>query len=61
MTVNDAVANVTTKYYLISRNGKILCINGENGGSYEDTEEVKHINIINNVCDGLPVITAIRI
>lgn len=61
MTVKEAIKNVTTKFYLISRDGKILCINGKNGGSYEMTEQIKHIDIINNICDGLPVITAIRI
>lgn len=61
MTVKEAVANVTTKFYLISRDGKILCINGMNGGNYEMKEKVKNIDIIRDVFDSLPVTTAIRI
>ena len=61
MTIKEAIENVKTKFYLISRDGKILCINGKNGGNYEMTEQVKHIEIIKNVCDGSPVTTAIRI
>ena len=61
MTIREAIENVTTKFYLISRDGEILCINGKNGGNYEMDEKVKNIEIIKNVCDGLPVTTAIRI
>jgi len=61
MTVKEAIENATTEFILVTRNGKILNINGKIGGNYGEDENVKKIDIINNVFDGTPVATAIRI
>lgn len=61
MTIKEAIKNTTTTFILITRNGKILNINGNVGGNYNEEETVKKIDIINNVSDGRAVVTAIRI
>lgn len=61
MTIKNAIKNVTTKMYIVTRNSEILNLNGTIGGSYNENEPIKKIEIINNVCDGEPAITCIRI
>lgn len=61
MNIKTALKSVTTKMYIITRNGEILNVNGSIGGVYNENETVKRVEVINNVCDGTPVVTAIRI
>ena len=60
MTVKEAYNKATTKFIVVTRNGKILNLNGKGSEKYDD-EDVKRIDIVKNVCDGTPVVTAIRI
>ena len=61
MTIKNAIKNVTTKMYVVTRNGKILNLNGIIGGSYNENEPINKVEIVNNVCNGEPAITCIRI
>lgn len=61
MTVKRAYNDARTKFVLVTRNGEILSINEKVVGNYNENEPVKKIDIINNISDGTPVVTAIRI
>lgn len=61
MTLQKALQEIKTEHYMITKKGKILCVNGKVGGKYSLNENVKKIDVIHNVCDHLPVITCIRI
>lgn len=59
MTVKEALKQAETKFSIVTKNGEILYLNGK--GNKHSESIVKKIDIIRNISDGSPVVTAIRI
>lgn len=59
MTVKEAIERATTSFTIVTKNGEILYLNGI--GNKHDECIVKKIDIIRNISDDTPVVTAIRI